>query len=248
MKIEVCFSPLLYPAYIENDTDTIVIVVDVFRATTTMCAALANGAKSVIPVRTLEEAKEYKDKGYLVGGERNVKKFEFGDFGNSPSEYTSEKVKDKDIVISTTNGTRAIDAAQECYCLIIGAFSNLSAITEFCISQKKDVLVLCAGWKDKANFEDTLFGGALAYKLRNENFDVKFDSTQIALSMWEAAQDNLWDYIQRSEHIKRLEANDLLDVAKYCLEIDTVKVLPLYNKSDRKIIDILSKYNLSSGL
>lgn len=241
MKIEICFSPFLYPAYKEDNT--IVVVVDVFRATTTMCAALANGAASVIPVRTLEEAREYKDKGFLVGGERNVKKFEFGDFGNSPSEYTADKVEGKDIVISTTNGTRAIDAATDSFALLIGAFSNLSAIAEFCAVEKKGVLVLCAGWKDKVNFEDTLFGGALAYKLKEKGFDVNFDSTQIALSMWNEAKDDIWKYIQRSEHIKRLEAHDLLDVAKYCLQIDTMPVLPVYDRQTKHITDRKKDYD-----
>jgi len=239
MNVEVCLSPLLYPAYADNEAETIVIVVDVFRATTTMCAAIANGAKSVIPVRTLEEAKDYKNKGYLVGGERNVKKFEFGDFGNSPEEYTREKVEGKDIVISTTNGTRAIDEAINCSCLIIGSFSNLSAIADYCLNQKKDVLVLCAGWKEKFNIEDSLFGGALVEKLEARGFNASFDASQIALSMWKEAKPNLWQYIQQSEHIKRLAANDLLEVGRYCLEVDTVNVLPVYDKTSKKITDRL---------
>lgn len=235
MKIDVCFSPLLYPAYAENAQNTIVIVVDIFRATTTMCAALANGAKSVIPVRSLEEAKLYKDRGYLVGGERNVKKFEFGDFGNTPSEYIAEKVKGQEVVISTTNGTRTIDEAIDCGCLLIGSFSNLSTIANFCVQQQKDVLVLCSGWKEKFNVEDSLFGGALVEKLKDKGYNASFDAASVALSMWMEAKPDVWTYIQRSEHIKRLEAHGLLDVAKYCLELDTANVLPQYDKITKHI-------------
>lgn len=238
MKIDVCFSPLLYPHYIEND-NTIVIVVDIFRATTTMCAAIQNGAKSIIPVRSLEEAKAYKEKGYLVGGERNVKKFDFGDFGNSPKEYTEEKVKGKDVVISTTNGTRAIDEAIGSYCLIIGSFSNLTAIADYCGAQRKDVLVLCAGWKEKFNIEDSLFGGALVEKLAEKGFNINFDAAQVSLSMWKEAKPDIMQYIQRSEHIKRLEAHGLLEVAEYCLTPDTANVLPVYNKTTKRITDLL---------
>lgn len=235
MKIDVCFSPILYPYYVEN-SDTIVVVVDIFRATTTMCMALNNGAASIMPVATVEEAKAYKDKGYLVGGERNVVKFEFGDFGNTPSEYTREKVEGKDVVISTTNGTHAIDMAEDCSCLIIGSFSNISTIADFCLSQKKDVLVLCAGWKDKFNLEDSLFGGALAEILVEKGgYSADFDAAGVALSMWKEAKPDILAYIKRGEHMKRLEAHGLLDVADFCLQSDTTRVLPIYNKNTKKI-------------
>lgn len=235
MKIDVCFSPVLYPYYKESG-DTIVVVVDVFRATTSMCMALHNGAASIIPVATVEEAKAYKDKGYLVGGERNVVKFEFGDFGNTPSEYTAEKVRGRDVVISTTNGTHAIDMAEDCSCLIIGSFSNLSRIATYCIEQQKDVLVLCAGWKDKFNLEDTLFGGALVEQLVTKGrYDGHFDAAGVALSMWKDAKVNVMGYIENGEHMKRLEAHNLVDVARFCVSIDTVDVLPVYNKETKKI-------------
>lgn len=234
MKIEICFSPLLYPAY-RND-DWIVVIVDVFRATTTMCAAFASGAKSIIPVESIEEAKEYKDKGYLVGGERNVKRVDFADFGNTPSEYSSDKVKDQDIVLSTTNGTHAIETARDAYSLVIGAFSNLSKVADYCTKEQKNVLVLCSGWKDRFNIEDTLFGGALADLLiAKSGYELDSDAVTVALSMWQEAKTDIYKYIQRSEHIKRLAANDLLDVAEYCLKLDTAPIVPVYNKITRKL-------------
>lgn len=235
MKIDVCFSPALYPYY-KEDGETIVVVVDIFRATTSMCMALNNGAASIIPVATVEEAKAYKDKGYLVGGERNVVKFEFGDFGNTPSEYTREKVEGKDVVISTTNGTHAIDMAEDCSCLIIGSFSNISVVADFCISQQKNVLVLCAGWKDKFNLEDTLFGGALTEILvQKGGYNAHFDAAGVALAMWKDAKSDIMKYIANGEHMKRLEAHNLIDVAGFCVTPDTVKVLPVYDKKTKKI-------------
>ncbi len=235
MKIDVCFSPILYPYYIENN-DTVVVVVDIFRATTTMCMALHNGAASIMPVATIEEARLYKQQGYLVGGERNVVKLEFGDFGNTPSEYIREKVEGKDVVISTTNGTHAIDMAENCACLVIGSFSNISTVADFCLSQKKDVLVLCAGWKDKFNLEDSLFGGALAEQLVEKGrYNANFDASSIVLSMWKEAKPDILTYIQKGEHMKRLEKHGLLDVAGFCLQADTTQVLPIYNKNTKKI-------------
>lgn len=235
MKIDVCFSPILYPYYVEDD-NTIVVVVDIFRATTTMCMALNNGAASIMPVATVEEAKAYKEQGYLVGGERNVVKFEFGDFGNTPSEYTREKVEGRDVVISTTNGTHAIDMAENCACLVIGSFSNISTVADFCLSQKKDVLVLCAGWQDKFNLEDSLFGGALVDILVEKGgYNANFDAAGVALSMWKEAKPDILTYIKRGEHMKRLETHGLLDVADFCLQFDTTQVLPIYNKNTKKI-------------
>lgn len=236
MKVDVCFSPVLYPFYADNN-DTIVVVVDIFRATTTMCTALNNGASGIIPVATVDEARSYKDKGYLVGGERNVVKFEFGDFGNTPSEYTRDRVQDRDIVISTTNGTQAIDAAEGCYCLVIGSFLNISAVADFCISQQKNVLVLCAGWKNKFNLEDSLFAGALVEQLVDKgNFDGAFDAAGVALGMWKQAKDDIWQYLQHGEHRVRLEKHGLLDVAAKCLTFDTMHILPKYDKQSRKIV------------
>ena len=165
MKIDVCFSPALYPVY--HNPEAIVVVVDVFRATTTMAAAFSNGVRSIRPVATVEEAEAYKAKGWLVGAERNVKRCGFADFGNSPFDYTAEKVSGKDIVFTTTNGTRAITIAKSAFRVITGAFINLQAVAGYCVCHKRDVVVLCSGWQDKVNIEDTLFGGALTDALLN---------------------------------------------------------------------------------
>ena len=137
MKIDVCFSPVLYPVY--HNPEAIVVVVDVFRATTTMAAAFSNGVSSIRPVATVEEAEAYKAKGWLVGAERNVKRCEFADFGNSPFDYTSEKVFGKDIVFTTTNGTRAITIARAAFRVITGAFINLQAVAGYCVRHKRYV-------------------------------------------------------------------------------------------------------------
>jgi len=234
MKVDVCFSPVLYPYY--KGENTIAVVVDVFRATTCMCTALNNGAKSIIPVATPAEAKDYHNKGYLVGGEENMIKFDFGDFGNSPDEYTRDRVENKDIVISTTNGTHAIDMASDASTLLIGSFSNISTIADFCIERQKDVLVVCAGWMDKFNFEDSLFGGALAELLITKgSYEADFDAVTVALSMWNEAKKDTMAYVSRSEHMKRLEKHGLLDVVAFCLQPDTVQILPVYSKETGKI-------------
>jgi 2-phosphosulfolactate phosphatase len=234
MKVEVCFSPVLYPFY-ANDNNHITVVVDIFRATTTMCAALKNEAGSIIPVASIKEAQDYKAKGYLVGAERNVKRCDFADFGNSPFDYTAGKVSGKDVIFTTTNGTQAIEMAKDSDILTIGAFSNIDALVEFCVDKQKDVIVLCAGWNNRFNIEDSLFGGALARKLTDKGYTPASDATQVALSMWKEALPDIRAYVDRTEHIKRLEANNLQDSVDYCLTKNTVNLVPIYNKETKKI-------------
>lgn len=234
MKVDICFSPALYPYYADSN-DYIAVVVDIFRATTTMCSALKNGAKCIIPVASVEEAKAYKEKGYLVGAERNVKRCDFADFGNSPFDYTKDKVGGKEIVFTTTNGTQAIEAASGADILTIGAFSNISALTAFCIKEQKDVIILCAGWNNRFNIEDTLFGGALATWLIDRGYVSASDATQVALSMWKEAKPDVRNYMDRTEHIKRLEANNLQDSVEYCIMEDTVNLVPIYDKIKKRL-------------
>ena len=159
MQIEICFSPSLIQLY--EHRDSVVVVTDVFRATTTICTAFANGASYIIPVATEQEALAYKSLGHLVGAEQATERCSFADFGNSPSEYSVDKVNGKSIVFMTTNGTKAIKGAADCYQLLIGAFVNLRALTERILSLGKDVLIVCSGANGRICLEDSLFAGAL---------------------------------------------------------------------------------------
>ena len=116
------------------------VVVDVFRATSAMVTAFQYGARSFIPVSTIKEARDFKDQGYLVGGERNGEVVEGFEFGNSPFSYMDERIKDKDIVLTTTNGTRAINIAKKgADTVLIGSFLNLQALADHLQTQAKDV-------------------------------------------------------------------------------------------------------------
>ncbi|MBO5225957.1 MAG: 2-phosphosulfolactate phosphatase [Parabacteroides sp.] len=225
MKIEVCFSPALYPAY--HDPEAIVVVVDIFRATTTMAAAFSNGVRSIRPVATVEEAQAYKEKGWLVGAERNVRRCDFADFGNSPFDYTPEKVAGKEIVFTTTNGTKAITIAQSAYRVVTGAFINLQAVADYCVGHKRNVVVLCSGWQDKVNIEDTLFGGALVDLLVNTGlYEKGSDSAVIAQDMWTTNKEDLLRYLAPTDHVARLKANHLDDSIPYCLTLSITNRVP----------------------
>lgn len=225
MTIDVCFSPALYPVY--HNPEAVVVVVDIFRATTTMAAAFNNGVRSIRPVATVEEAEAYKAEGWLVGAERNVKRCPFADFGNSPFDYTPEKVAGRDVVFTTTNGTWAITIAKSAYRVVTGAFINLQAVADYCLSHQRDVIVLCSGWQDKVNMEDTLFGGALTdVLLCSGEYSSGSDAALIARDMWTGNRDNLLAYLDPSDHMARLKANQLEDAVPYCLMLNLTDKVP----------------------
>ncbi|HHX32324.1 MAG TPA: 2-phosphosulfolactate phosphatase [Bacteroidales bacterium] len=234
MKLDLCPSPALYQHY-KSEHDT-VIVVDVFRASATMCMMLNNGASAIIPVSNSELAKEYKSKGFLVGAERNTKKCEFADFGNSPFDYTPEKVSGKEIVFTTTNGTRAIEVASDCKELLIGTFPNIDAVVDKCLNSAQRVVILCAGWNNRISIEDTLFGGALAEKL-SKKANIKFDSDSIKMTyeLWLRVKDNLDEYLKLSDHYQRLVNNSAVGDVDFCITQNSISIVPVYNKTDKRI-------------
>lgn len=230
MTIDCCFSPALYPFY-PADNERIVIVVDVFRASSSICAALAAGAAAVHPLKSLEEAERAKQRGELVGAERDTKKCSFADFGNSPSDYKAEIIAGKEVFFTSTNGTCAIElAVADSAEVLVGAFVNLSAVADYCVASKKDVLVLCSGWRNKFNKEDTLFAGALAEILTEKNaFQAKSDSIAAAMELWQRAKSNVRAYLDDSEHIARLVKWNLECDIDFCLTLNKLNVVPKYD-------------------
>ncbi|MEO6305918.1 MAG: 2-phosphosulfolactate phosphatase [Bacteroidia bacterium] len=226
MNIEVCFSPQSYPLF--HKTDSIVVVIDVLRATSAITTAFYNGVLKMIPVATVEEALEYKNNGFMVAAERDGEIVEGFDLGNSPFGYMNSKVKGKTIAITTTNGTQAIDAAKKAHKIIIGSFLNLDAVVGYLKAEKKDVLFLCAGWKNKFNLEDTLLAGAVADNLIVKcGFDTHCDSTLAAIDLYKLAKHDLVKYLANSSHRNRLAKLDLERDIKYCLTPNQCPVVPV---------------------
>ncbi len=227
-KIEISFSPALYNHYFHNP-ECIVVVVDVFRATSAICSAIENGVEKVIPVASVDEAKAYKEKGFIVGAERQGEIVEGFDFGNSPLVYTDGKFKGKTIVLTTTNGTKAIDIASNAQSIVIGAFNNISALTEWLNEQNRDVLIQCAGWRNRFNLEDTLFAGALTSKLsKNPQFTLLADSALAARHMYDHAKNDIPGFLENSSHRRRLKRLQLEKDIDYCLTEDQTQCVPIF--------------------
>ncbi|MEN8229584.1 MAG: 2-phosphosulfolactate phosphatase [Bacteroidota bacterium] len=225
-KIEVCYSPALFPYY-ENH-DAIVVVIDILRASSAIVTAFMNGAEQIIPVGTLEEAKAYKEKGYMVAAERDGIVRDFADFGNSPYNFTPERVRGNQIVYSTTNGTNAIQLASSGSQVLIGAYLNITALAKHIIGEGRDLLLFCAGWKNKFNLEDTLFAGALAEMvLADDRFHTICDATLGAIDLYDAAKEDMLGYIEKVAQRHRLKKNGLDDVIGYCHEFDRTELIPV---------------------
>lgn len=233
--VEVCFTPGEYVYF--KDEFEIVVVIDVLRATSAICSAFNNGVAAMIPVATIEEAKEYQAKGYLVGAERKGQIVEGFDFGNSPYSYMKPELKGKEVVLSTTNGTKAIDVAKDAETVVIGSLNNLEALCQWLEKQDKNVLCLCSGWQDKFNLEDTICAGAIMEHLLNTgDFTSDEDSSIAAKYLYLSAKDNYMGFLKSSSHRRRLKNLNLNEDIKYCLTPNLVDVIPILK--DGKLVKI----------
>jgi 2-phosphosulfolactate phosphatase len=236
-RVEVCFTPALFDLY-KEDFD-IIVVIDVLRATSAICAAFHNGVEGLIPVSSIETAKEYQDKGYLVGAEREGKIVEGFDFGNSPYSYMIPEIKGKTVVLSTTNGTKSIEIAKAADTVVIGALSNIDVLNDWLIKQDKNVLCLCSGWKDRFNLEDTICAGAIVDKLMETGKFMSDDDSSVAAKyLYLSAKDNIFGYLKASAHRRRLKKLDLNKDIKFCLTANTTPVIPVL-KGD-KLVNVLN--------
>lgn len=225
LTVDVCLSPYLYPVH--HRDDTIVVVIDILRATSAMCTAFHNGVDKMIPVATVEEATEYKNQGFMVGAERNGVALDGFDFGNSPFSYMADKIKGQTIVISTTNGTQAIEAAKDAYQVVIGAFTNISALCDYLIAQNRSVLLLCSGWKNRFNWEDSMFAGAVTNRLLKAGMHKTGDASLAMAFLYDQSQKNQIKFLRNSSHAERLASLGLKKDIKYCFQLDQTSIIPV---------------------
>jgi 2-phosphosulfolactate phosphatase len=227
LKVEVSFSPVMYPFKLIKE-DFVVVVVDILRATTSICAALHYGIKEIIPVSSIEEAIKYKKNGYLVACESNGATLDFADMGNSPSDFLKKTYRDQPIAFSTTNGTLVINKAREdADLVVIGSFINLTALCRFLVSRNKNVVVLCAAWKNLFNLEDSIFAGALSHLLLHSGFDTHCDSVKASIDLWEKARTNLGEYLAKSSHRNRLKHLVSDEDYAFTTSIDISETVPI---------------------
>ena len=229
-SLHTVLSPALLDLY--EIKDSIVVVIDVLRATSTIATALYNGATAVIPVDDIAKCINISNAiGGITAGERDGKIADGLQYGNSPFEYPPEFIKGKTLVLTTTNGTKLLHMAlaRGASHIITGSFPNFSAVCEYLITQNKPVILGCAGWKDRVNIEDTLFAGAVIRRIR-DHFSIQDDSSNIAETLYVNAQNDLFGFLKdkNATHYQRLTGFGLEIDLRYCLSPDVANILPFY--------------------
>lgn len=229
-------SPALLNLY--DVSNSVVVIIDVLRATSTIATVLYNGARCVIPVdsvtRCMEIGRQIEG---ITAGERDGQIAEGLEYGNSPFEYPREFIEGKTLVLTTTNGTRLLHMALEKGAkeIITGSFPNLSAVCDHLLELNQHVILGCAAWKDRVNIEDTLFAGAVISRI-GKHFSINCDASHMALKMYESAKKDLFGFMKKNDasHYHRLMKFGLEKDIRYCLEADGANVLPVY--SDGKLL------------
>ncbi|MEI9810368.1 MAG: 2-phosphosulfolactate phosphatase [Bacteroidota bacterium] len=231
-SLHTSLSPTLLHLY--DVSNSIVVIIDVLRATSTITTVLYNGAKCVIPVDSVSRCMELgRQIEGITAGERDGKIAEGLEYGNSPFEYPREFVEGKTLVLTTTNGTRLLHMALDKGAkeIITGSFPNLSAVCDHLIAMKQNVILGCAAWKDRVNMEDTLFAGAVISRIK-EHFSINCDSSHMAETMYEKGKKDLFTFLKKTEasHYHRLMNFGLEKDIRYCLTADGASVLPIYKE------------------
>jgi len=226
----VTVTPSVNETYADDLMGKTAIVIDVLRETSSIITALHHGCSAVIPVETVYQAKDVRDEGVLLGGERHGKKIPGFDFGNSPLEYRTPELRGKTLVITTTNGTRAIHKSSKASHVIAAAMLNARAAARQALSWNKDVVIVCAGTRDKFSLEDGLCAGFIIREIE-ELCETPPELDDLGLAMrfaYERAKHRLEEVILSSRNGRRLAKIGLIEDVMYCCQTNIVDTVPMF--------------------
>ncbi len=233
-SIEVCFSPELI--HLHEVSGKLVVVVDIFRATSTMVAALAHGVTEILPFADLESCRAMQAQGYLIAGERNGLTASGFELGNSPVAFLEGNYAGKKLAMTTTNGTVAIEKSKGAAEILIGAFPNLQATATYIQSRNLDVLIHCAGWKGRFNLEDSLYAGALVQALSGSHTNQE-DGALAMGSLFALEGNNLASYLAQASHAKRLQNHGIEADIVFCLSLNRYEqVVGVSQKGELRVV------------
>ena len=205
-----------------------VVVIDILRATSVIVTAINNGCKEVIPVLTVDEAVKIagKDRNmYMLGGERDALKIQGFDFSNSPLEYNSNKVRGKTLVMTTTNGTRAIKASSKAKNIIIAAMINAKAVVQKLIDYNNDVVIVNSGTNGEFSIDDFICSGYIISTLKKEMEVNLSDIATTSLYIYENNKD-IKSFIKYANHYKKIKELGLHEDLEYCCQKDIIDSVP----------------------
>lgn len=234
MKIDIITTcDHVTPELVKNKT---VIVIDVLRATSVIISALKNGAKSVVPVTSVEEALETKKKleNVILGGERKAQKIEGFDLSNSPEDYGSTAVHDKNVIITTTNGTKAISRSSAASKVYIGALLNAKAVSVKAYEEKQDIVIVNSGTNGSFSMDDFIASGAVIEELLNLDTFELTDVSKTALMIYRNHPD-FKSYVREAKHYQVLMDLGLERDIDFCLQKDLYDIVPEYKNGIIKL-------------
>lgn len=215
----------------------ILVVIDVLRATSVMVTAFMNGAKEIYPFKDLEEIVKFKEENLevLLAGERKGLKIQGFNMGNSPLEFTKERVENKKIAMTTSNGTRAIEVGLSADHLYIGSYLNLMSVVEKLEKENKDIVILCSGTDNEFSLDDSLCAGIIVKELfKRNNSLIMDDFTMSLMRLGELSRDNS-ETLKGSKHFEYLKKIGYENDLNYCLTMDIAKIVPEYIDGKIKI-------------
>jgi 2-phosphosulfolactate phosphatase len=231
MRADTQFAPVDVQA--EKAEDKVFVVIDVLRATTTIIEALSNGCTDVIPVVTVDGAfdlaKRLPRKDTLIGGERGGLKVDGFDVGNSPREYTRDLVSGKRVILTTTNGTKALQSVAGCEHVLVAGFTNVQAVVQRCIALKADPVMVPAGGKGRFSLEDVVCGGMMMDLLGKEGAALT-DGARASRILYKAFDRDLLEMARSCEHGRELIRLGLEEDLAFCVQTNVSSSVPVFKK------------------
>lgn len=226
MQVDVI--PTINEAISDDFVQKTVVVIDVLRATSSMATAIAHGCSKIIPVETVNQARQLQGEGQMLGGERYCKKIPGFDFGNSPMEYMSERVRGATIIMSTSNGTRAIQKSLKASHVLAGCILNASACARAALAFEKDIRIVCAGTQDQFSLEDGLGAGLILHEMMALRADLEVgDFGQAMHSALLHVRDGLEEALFRCKNGRKLVRLGMADDVKFCARPNVFEAVPI---------------------
>jgi len=216
--------------------DRVVVIIDVLRATSVILHAMSEGASEVLPLASVEEAlqmaKAFPRGSLLLGGERGSGNIPGFDLGNSPREYVAEKVKEKKLILTTTNGTKAFHLVSSGKEILVGSFLNIGAVAQRCLESGRDLLIFASGDEGNFSLEDTICGGMLIDLItekRKKSISLT-DASQCAQILYQKFKNNLLEVFHLSRHGRELMNRGFGNDLAYCAQIDISSLVPVFRE------------------
>lgn len=212
-----------------------VVIIDMLRATSVIVTALNNGAEKVIPFVSIEEAFKYKKQhpnDIVLGGERKALRIDGFDLSNSPYDYTEDIIKGKTLILTTTNGTKAINASKEANNVFIGSILNADAVADKLCFMDEDITLVNAGTAGQFSMDDFICAGYIICCIKNHRNDIELTDIAKTADYIYNNNTNIDSFIKNAKHYGILKNLGLSKDLKYCMKKDIIDIIPEYRNGE----------------